>query len=40
MPARVTSLRRILPPGEVSNDDVLIDFGSGKGRVVLQAALY
>ncbi len=40
MPARVTSLRRILPPREVSDDDVLIDFGSGKGRVVLQAALY
>jgi hypothetical protein len=40
MPAGVTSLRRILPPREVSDEDVFIDFGSGKGRVVLQAALY
>ncbi len=39
-PAGVTRLRRILPPKEVSEDDVFIDFGSGKGRVVLQAALY
>jgi hypothetical protein len=39
-PAGVTSLRRILSPREVSDDDVFIDFGSGKGRVVLQAALY
>ena len=39
-PAGVTRLRRILPPGEVSSDDVFIDFGSGKGRAVLQAALH
>lgn len=31
--------RRILPPREVSHDGVFIDFGSGKGRVALQAAL-
>lgn len=34
------SLRRILPPGQVLAEDVFIDFGSGKGRVVLQAALH
>jgi lipid II:glycine glycyltransferase (peptidoglycan interpeptide bridge formation enzyme) len=39
-PAGVTRLRRILPPREVSGDDVFIDFGSGKGRAVLQAALH
>jgi hypothetical protein len=39
-PAGVTRLRRILPPREVSEDDVFIDFGSGKGRAVLQAALH
>jgi hypothetical protein len=38
-PAGLGSLRRILPPREVSEDDVLLDIGSGKGRVVLQAAL-
>ena len=39
-PAGLTRLRRILPPREVSADDVFVDFGSGKGRVVLQAALH
>ncbi|SNR77462.1 methyltransferase domain-containing protein [Blastococcus mobilis] len=39
-PAGVMRLRRILPPREVSEDDVFIDFGSGKGRAVLQAALH
>ncbi len=39
-PAGVTRLRRILPPWEVSDEDVFIDFGSGKGRAVLQAALH
>ncbi len=39
-PAGVTRLRRILPPREVSEEDVFIDFGSGKGRAVLQAALH
>ena len=37
-PAKYLSLRRILPPREVTDEDVFIDFGSGKGRVVLQAA--
>lgn len=40
MPAGVLSLRRILPPRAVSPDDVFLDLGSGKGRVVLQAALH
>ena len=31
-------LRRALPKGMVSPDDVFLDFGSGKGAVVLQAA--
>jgi hypothetical protein len=39
-PAGVTRLHRILPPREVSDDDVFIDFGSGKGRAVLQAAMH
>lgn len=34
------SLRRILPPREVTDHDVFVDFGSGMGRVVLQAARY
>lgn len=32
------ALRRILPRGEVSPDDVFVDFGSGMGRIVYQAA--
>jgi hypothetical protein len=39
-PSGWLDLRRILRPGEVSTDDVFIDFGSGKGRVLLQAARY
>jgi hypothetical protein len=39
VPTALGSLRRILPPREVDQDDVLLDLGSGKGRVVLQAAL-
>ncbi len=39
-PAGLWDLRRILRPREVSEDDVFVDFGSGKGRVVLQAALH
>jgi SAM-dependent methyltransferase len=31
-------LRRILRPAEVSGDDVFLDLGSGKGRMVLLAA--
>ena len=38
-PAGLASLRRILPPREVDDSDFLLDMGSGKGRVVLQAAL-
>lgn len=38
-PAGLLSLRRILPPAQILAEDVFIDFGSGKGRVVLQAAL-
>jgi Histone methylation protein DOT1 len=37
-PTRWLALPRILPADEVSPDDVFIDFGSGKGRVVCQAA--
>lgn len=39
-PAGWLSLRRILPPREVTDHDVFVDFGSGMGRVVLQAARY
>lgn len=34
------SLRRILPAREVCERDVFIDFGSGMGRIVLQAGRY
>ncbi|HEV3362880.1 MAG TPA: methyltransferase domain-containing protein [Acidimicrobiia bacterium] len=37
-PARWLTLVRILPRAGVGPDDVFIDFGSGKGRVVCQAA--
>ena len=33
-------LPRVLRPGEVTRDDVFLDLGSGKGRIVLQAAQY
>jgi predicted RNA methylase len=36
----VWTLRRILPRREVTEEDVFVDLGSGKGRVVLQAALH
>ncbi|WP_214365527.1 class I SAM-dependent methyltransferase [Pseudonocardia sp. H11422] len=39
-PSRWLTLRRILPQNEVDDRDVFIDFGSGMGRVVLQAATY
>ena len=32
------TLRRVLPRREVSSEDVFIDYGSGMGRVVFQAA--
>jgi SAM-dependent methyltransferase len=38
-PSRWSALRAALPRGDVTNDDVFLDLGSGKGRVVLQAAL-
>lgn len=39
-PSPWRTLGRMLPKGAVSEDDVFIDFGCGKGRVVLQAATY
>ncbi|MGH3764801.1 MAG: methyltransferase domain-containing protein [Pseudonocardiaceae bacterium] len=39
-PAGWMTLRRILPPRDVTNHDVFVDLGSGMGRVVLQAASY
>ena len=33
-------LGRVLQQGEVAEDDVFIDFGCGKGRVLIQAAAY
>jgi SAM-dependent methyltransferase len=34
------TLKRVLSQHEVREDDVFIDFGCGKGRVVFQAAMY
>jgi len=39
-PAGWMCLRRILPLREVTERDVFVDFGSGMGRMVLQAARY
>jgi len=39
-PSGWLNLRRILPIEQVSENDVFIDFGSGKGRVIYQAARY
>src|SRR5688572_3166400 len=39
-PSPWLALKRVLPKNEVGPDDVFIDFGCGKGRVVLQAAMY
>ena len=33
-------LRRVMHPGEIDDGGVFIDFGAGKGRVLLQAARY
>jgi hypothetical protein len=33
------TLRRALPLGSVNSDDVFLDYGSGMGRVVFQAAM-
>ncbi|HEX4814809.1 MAG TPA: class I SAM-dependent methyltransferase [Nonomuraea sp.] len=40
VPLRWGALRKALPKGEVSGRDVFLDFGSGKGRVVVEAARY
>jgi SAM-dependent methyltransferase len=37
-PVNWRQLRRVLPPGSVTDRDVFIDLGSGKGRAVLEAA--
>jgi hypothetical protein len=37
-PSNWFALRRVLPPRRVSSEDVFIDFGSGMGRIVYQAA--
>jgi 16S rRNA G966 N2-methylase RsmD len=39
-PAPWRTLRRALPVRSVNPDDVFVDFGSGMGRVVFQAALH
>ena len=39
-PAGWFQLRRILRPGDVGPNDVFIDYGSGMGRVVYQAAAW
>lgn len=39
-PSGWRDLARVLQTHEVSDEDVFIDLGSGKGRVVLQAARY
>ncbi|MEU6073961.1 methyltransferase domain-containing protein [Micromonospora sp. NPDC047074] len=37
-PSEAWRLSRILPPAEVGPDDVFVDVGTGKGRVLLVAA--
>jgi SAM-dependent methyltransferase len=39
-PTRWTTLRRVLPRSAVHPSDVFVDFGSGMGRAVQQAAAY
>lgn len=39
-PSGWLDLRRVLKPRDVGPEDVFVDFGSGKGRVLLQAARY
>ena len=39
-PSPWRALTRVLLPREVMRDDVFIDFGCGKGRVLIQAAMY
>lgn len=40
VPSDWSDLRRALRGGEVGRDDVFVDFGSGKGRIVYQAARF
>ncbi len=39
-PSQWFGLRRILPPRLVGSDEVFIDYGSGMGRIVYQAAAW
>lgn len=39
-PSRWSTLGRALRQDEVSESDVFLDLGSGKGRIVIQAAMY
>lgn len=39
-PSSWLDLRRILPRREVSTEDAFLDYGSGKGRILIQAANY
>lgn len=39
-PSSWVVLRRVLSPRDVTEEDVFIDFGCGKGRVLIQAANY
>jgi len=39
-PSPWRTVRRVLPPDEVGADDVFIDVGAGKGRVVIEAAVH
>lgn len=39
-PSSWFALRRVLSKRDVTEDDVFIDFGCGKGRIVFQAARY
>lgn len=39
-PSAWRTLRLVLPPEEVCTDDVFIDVGAGKGRVVIEAATH
>ncbi|WP_212612625.1 methyltransferase domain-containing protein [Pseudonocardia hierapolitana] len=40
LPSGWLSMRRVLPRSSVGSDDVFLDIGSGKGRIVLVAATY
>lgn len=40
IPSRWTDLRRVLRRSKVKRSDVFVDFGSGTGRVLLQAGRY